>query len=595
MRKPMITLMLAAVALSAWASDIGVKATVTAGRVALGTALQYTITVSGIQNIQPPVLPAVDGFDVRYSGPATRVSVINNTYAVEESFNYVFIPLKEGKFTIPAIPVDVKGQTFTTEAIPVEVLPAGAEVSPAPDAGVKGKDLESRMKLLMGVAREKAYVGEAVPLTVRLYVNQLSLQELSFPEIAQEGFRLDPFTEPKQFQETADGSAWQVVEFSTLLYPLKPGETNIAPALVRGSLLFKAEPSRDTSGGIFDDGFFGNFFSSYQKRPVTISSNAAKFDVRPLPEEGKPADFSGAVGEFDFKVEASPREVKSGDPVTLRMILTGMGNMKGVSLPVFKADGFKVYDPQIKDEAGRRVLEQVIIPTDTKVTEVPALKFTYFDVPSGSYRTLERGPFPLKVAPSASGDEFQAMGFARPSAVSAPETLGRDIVFIKDNPGRLEQRTQGMSGRIVFYAMIAIYLQVWGAALVFYLRRRRLLDDPKFARQIASAREARRMFHLAGERLAAGDTKGFYDALEKGLRDYFVARLGVLPGGMDTASIEKALTGIRLDGKYLAGVRDIFKAAEHARFAGMPAGVSAMRTHLADAEDIVRAVERRSR
>jgi hypothetical protein len=595
MRKPIITFILVSVAAAALASDIAVKATVTTGLVALGTAMPYTITVSGVQNLQPPVLPPMDGFDVRYSGPATRVSVINNSYEVEQSFNYILIPLKEGKFTIPAVTVDVKGQALTTEPIPVEVVPAGAATSSSPDAASKAQDIESRLKLLMGLARDKVYVGEAVPLTVRMYVNHLSIQELSFPEIAQDGFRLEPFTEPKQFQEVLDGVNWQVVEFSTLLYPAKPGEIRVAPGMVRGSLLFKAESPRDTAGGIFDDGFFGNFFSSYQKRPLTLTSNAAKIDVLPLPEEGKPADFSGAVGEFDLKVEASPIEVKSGDPVTLRMILTGVGNMKAVSLPVFKADGFKVYDPQIKDEAGRRVLEQVIIPTDTKVSEVPALKFSYFDTRSGNYRTIERGPFPLKVAPPASGEEFQAMGFSRPAAVALPETLGRDIVFIKDSPGRLAQRSGGITGRIVFYAMIAIYLQAWVGGLVFYLRRRKMTEDPKFARQVASAREARRRFQLAAERLAGGDAKGFYDALENGLRQYFVSRLGVLPGDMDMASVDKALMGARVDGKHAAGMRDIFKAAEHARFAGMSAGESDMRTHLALAEDMVRAVERRLR
>jgi hypothetical protein len=432
-------------------------------------------------------------------------------------------------------------------------------------------------------------------LTLRRYVNQLSVQDLSFPEISQEGFQLDPFAEPKQFQDTLAGVNWQVVEFSTVLYPSKPGELIISPALVRGALLFKNTDQNDQRGGIFDQGFFSNFFSNYQKRQVTITSRAVKLNVLPLPEEGKPADFSGAVGQYDLTVDASPLKVKAGDPVTLRMALTGVGNLKAVKMPVFNAPGFKLYDPQIKDDVARKTLEQVIIPTDVKITSVPVVRLSYFDTAAGAYKTIERGPFPLEVSAPATGEEFQAVGFAQPSLVSAPETLGRDIVFIKDNPGRLEKSSSRGMHDILFYILLVVYVQVWAGFLVFYLYRQRLLNDPRFARQVAAAREAYRMLQVARDRLRAGHMKPFYDVLESTLRDYFVQRLELAPGLADVATIGQVLKEIKVEEKYILNMEDIYAAAEQVRFAGMVMPDDKMRTHLADAEDIIRAVERRVR
>jgi hypothetical protein len=576
----------------AFALDISVKATVSDSRVAMGNALRYTVTVNGAQDLQQPALPAFDGFDVRYTGPATQVSIVNNSYSVEQSFNYLLVPLKEGKFTIPSASVNIKGLYMTTEPIEVEVLPAGTAIAPAGASPDPQQDVQSRLKLLVNVAKDTVHVGEGVPLVLRLYVNQLSLQDLAFPEIVQEGFQLDPFADPKQFQDTLQGVNWHVVEFQTVLYPSKTGELVIAPALVRGALLFKNTNQNDQGNGIFDQGFFSNFFSSYQKREVTVTSRAIKLNVLPLPDEGKPADFSGAVGVYDLTVEAAPLKVKAGDPITLRMTLTGPGNMKTVRMPVFQSPDFKLYDPQIKDEAGRKTLEQVIIPTDVKITSVPPVRFSYFDTGSGAYRTIERGPFALEVTAAATGEEFQAVGFDHPLTVSTPETLGRDLVFIKDNPGRWE-KNKGREKNLIFYILLAVYLQVWAGFLAFYFYRQRLLNDPRFARQVAAARQAFRTLQEARDRLRAGHMKPFYDILERALRDYFVQRLEIPPGKVNVALLRDALKALKVEEKYITFLEDIYAAAEQVRFAGVVMPDDKMRTHLADAEDIVRAVERR--
>lgn len=597
MRKFIFGVILAAASAAVtFAADVSVKAVVNDNRGFVGTGFAYTITVNGAQDVPAPVLPALDGLDVRYVGPATRVSVINNAYSIEQSFNYSIVPLKEGRFVIPSVTVDVKGQILQTEPIPVDILPSGAKpaVSDAGGAPVK-EDIEGRLKLLMGTPRERVYIGEAVPLTVRLYVNQLALQDLSFPQITADGFQIDPFTEPRQFQETLQGVNWQVVEFSTFLFPSRAGEVVVPSVLVRGSLLFKASQSRDPSGGFFDEGFLSSFFTSYQKRAVTVKSLPLKLDVLPLPEEGKPVDLSGGVGEFDLSVDVAPLKVKAGDPVTVRMMLSGAGNMKAVRMPVLEGAGFKSYDPQIRDEPGRKILEQVLIPVDVNCRQIPAIRFSYFDPKAGVYRAIERGPFVLEVAPPVSGEEFQAVGFSQPVAVTSPEQIGRDIIFIKDDPGMFKRHSGHMARHALFYIALVVFVQVWAAFLAFYVYRRRLLKDPHFARQRGAAREVYKVFDQAKEHINAGAVKAFYDVLENGLNDYFVLRLELPPGRAEFSSLEVSLKTLKVDEKLIAALEDIYAIAERARFAGSAVTQTDMRTHLADAEDIVRAVERRAK
>ena len=118
----------------------------------------------------------------------------------------------------------------------------------------------------------------------------------------------------------------------------------------------------------------------------------------PLPEEGKPEGFSGAVGKFGFNVSVSPTEVKEGDPITLRMTVNGEGNLTAFEMPSLSSkDNFKLYDPQIIEKDNIKKSEQVIIPNSAEVIQVPKIQFSYFDPDLKRYQTITRGPFPITV------------------------------------------------------------------------------------------------------------------------------------------------------------------------------------------------------
>lgn len=576
----------------ACAEEISFEASVQDNRVPMGTGVALSLKVQGEKDVEPPQLPDIEGFETRYTGPTTHVSVINGVYSKAKIFNYVLLPLKEGKHTIPSFELTLKGQVYRTQPIDIEILPAGQPGSSGSAQPGGAVDLSSRIKLHLLVSRTECYVNETLPVVLKLYYQELPLQDITMPEFKNEGFVVGDYAQPRQYEETMDGVKYHVVEFRTSISPLRTGQLQVGPVVINANMLYKIDTGRNSGGNkIFDDDFFSGFFSSYQKRPLTISSRPFELKVKPIPDEGRPADFSGAVGHFDLQVEVGPVEVRAGDPVTLKATVFGSGSLKNIRMPQVVSEGYKVYDPQIKEEGGRKIMEQVLIPTRPDVKSIPALSFNYFDPVRGQYMTVTRGPFPVRVTAPEPGQEFQAVGYANARALPLNEDLGRDIVFIKDQLGRVQDSRGSLSRALPFYFVLVLFLNLWGIFFGIYLYRQRLLTDTAFARRQRAPKAARAAWALADQAASAGQTKAFYEALEQGLRAFLSDALS-LPLG--EAFGERAYEEMRLervpDG-IIARLRALEDKIELARFASAVSSADEMHRSLEEAKAVTRAVE----
>jgi hypothetical protein len=579
------------------AEDISFEATVDADKVPMGTAAQLTLTVHGSQDVKQLDLPSIDGFESRFVGPSTQVSVVNGAYSTAQSFTYVLLPLKEGTFTIPPIELQIKGQVYRTQPITMQVVPASAGGTTGqsdPDSvPLTTEALSDKIFFAGALPRTQCYVNEQIPVVFKLYVNQLSLQDITLPDMKQDGFTLSAYDQPKQYAQTINGRQFQVVEFTARLTPAHAGTLTVGPAMVTGNILYKTNVHRNPLGNsVFDDSFFANFFGGIQKKAVTVTSAPLQLAVRDVPVEGKPPDFSGAVGQFTFEASVSPSQIKVGDPLTLRMTVTGLGNLKNITLPAVHDDRFKTYDPTIKDEDGKKSLEQVIIPTKEEIKEVPALSFAFFDTSFGQYRTITQGPFPIQVTPPAKGEEFQAVAFTG-KPLAAEETLGKGFVFIKDDAASLTRKGSVLKEGILFYGALFLYLSLWGASLAFYLFRRKMSNDPGFARRMTAYREASLALKEAKARMEAGDAKDFYDLLVVLLRVYLSRKLDVPPGEVEGKAMADVLDRHGVDKKKVQLLEDILARADEVRFASHQVPLEEMQRHFLDAGEILDAAERR--
>jgi hypothetical protein len=310
-----------------FAKEINFEASIDKKKASLGSSITLNLSFHGVQDVSAPELPDIDGFDWRYLGPSTRMSIINGQISSSVTHMYTLVPLKVGTFEIPSFSIEYKGETYTSLPIQIEIVhgpvarPQDAQQgSPKEDI----QDLKDRIFLIMQVDKNRAYVNEVIPLTIKLYINNLAIRDIQYPEFAHEGFSIDKFSEPRQYRETMGGAVHDVIEFNTNIFGMRTGELKLGPAELKCNLIVKKQSRRKRSPFLFDDDFFGSdifddFFGRYETYPLNLKSVDMPITIMALPEQGRPDGFSGALGDYNFYLEADPKEVKVGDPITLKM------------------------------------------------------------------------------------------------------------------------------------------------------------------------------------------------------------------------------------------------------------------------------------
>lgn len=584
----------AAVCRPLFADDVSLTATVDSNRVTLGNSTHLILKVSGTQKAEPIELPAMDGFETKYLGPQSEVSIVNGNYSASKSFIYVLFSNKAGKFTIPSLSMTIDGKPYQTQPIEVSVEDApstSTSTDPKTSGAPTAVTLQDKIMLMVAAPKKEMYLHEQVPLSIKLFYGGVNISDVQYPSLDTTGFTKTDFGEPEQTQQVLNGMGFNVVHFKTSISPTRAGELTIGPAQLQANILYKSE-SQPISG-TFGTDIFDNFFTSYERRPFTVTSEVVKVNVLSLPEEGKPENFSGAVGKYEFTATATPVDVKVGDPITLRMKVASDGDLKTVTMPSFSDPHFKTYDPQIKDEGREKILEQVIIPTSTDVKEVPAVSFSYFDTESKAYKTVTQGPFSVIVSPPNPGDEFKAVGFesAAPLARS-PEEVGKGIIFIKEHMDDLRPKGHHFYNAWIFWLIVILYVCVWAAGLAFYFVRRRLKTDTRFARKLKAPRQAREGLEKTKSLMQHKDAQGFYSAAVKTLNEYIGNRLHIPSGGLTGDAVVRILNQKGFDAEVILAIKHIFETADMVRFASVRPDEQQMKKDFEQLKAVIEGLEK---
>ena len=559
-----------------FAQDINFEVTVDRVKVSLGSSVQLSLNFYGTQNVSAPDLPQIEGFDSRYLGPSSRMSIVNGQVSSSITHLYTLIPLKVGKFTIPSFTVEYKGKQYTSDPIPMEVVQGPVATAPS-QGGVSQantQDLEDRVFIVMQPGKKKAYVNEIIPLTIKLYINKFAVRDIQYPEFEHPGFSVDKFDEPKQYQEVLGGISYNVIEFSTHVFGMHPGDLQLGPATLQCNLILKKESSRRPRS-LFDDEFFGsnifdNFFGGYETYPLSLKSVAIPVTILPLPEAGKPADFKGALGNYNFDLQANPREVKVGDPITLKMTISGEGNLKTVNIPALGLeDNFKVYEPEVKQDQAGKTFEQVIIPKSDTIEEIPRVSFSFFNTATGEYNTVTRGPIPIKVNPLPEGEELKVFGGSTEMAetVRKKENLGRDIIYIKDYPGTVQRKGRSLFKNKLFDAIHLLPLIAIICLLVFQKRKERLQSDVRYARRLRAPRKAKKNLSALRGVLSSGEQAKFFDVAFKTLQEYLGDKLHLSSSSITSSVVESELVPRNIDKGTLDKINNCFNYCDLARYA----------------------------
>ncbi|MFH1678948.1 MAG: BatD family protein [Candidatus Omnitrophota bacterium] len=568
----------------ALAKDISFEVTVDRNKVVIGQALQLNLAFHGTQNISAPQLGNVEGFDARYLGPSTMVSIVNGVVTSSITHVYTLVPLKTGTFTIGPFSVGVQDKALASKPITIEVVSApsrGQQYSPSQalqesaSSKIDAEELRERIFLTINAGKRKVYLNEIMPLTIKLYVNQLGVRDIQFPELETNDFSIEKFGQPKQYREEFSGVLYDVIEFTTDMFAIKPGEFTLGPVKLKCNLVIRRQNQRrrspindDFLGGLFNDDVFEDFFGRYEAYPLELKSTELPVTALPLPQEGKPEGFDGALGNFKLEVEATPLQVKAGDPITLKMTVKGEGNFDTLRPPKLQSkDGFKVYDPQVKQNEVEKIFEQVLIPDSEKVTYIPQINFSFFNTRTGQYQVLTHNPIPITVAPA---EESRTRLVELPQAqarAAQKEELGRDIIYLKNSPGKLRRIGYYFYQSFVFWLFQILSLILFIGIIIIHLKQRRLTTDQRYARRLRAPAKAKKGMQEVGRLLGECKTEAFFDAVFKTIREYLADRFHLPSGGVTAITIEEIAKEKGIAIEALDKINRIFADCDMARYA----------------------------
>ena len=327
----------------------------------------------------------------------------------------------------------------------------------------------------------------------------------------------------------------------------------------------------------FDDSFFNSFFGSYREKEVKVASPKLEMTVLSLPETGKPDTFSGAIGDFRLQVKAIPLEISKGDPVTLTMTVSGVGNFDRVQVPQLqKQKGWKSYSPSsefLKDgnvNRGKKVFEQALVAKESNLTEVPAVAFSYFDPESGTYKELVSAPIPIDMQEVEVAE--QSVPVPRQAAISsgkeavqtAPEKVEQllpGLAPLQLDAGQMNKQLEPLFAKKWFQVFCAVLLLAICGALFITIRKARFAGNPQLQRQKSMKQLLEKREREIEEHLQAADSRGFLVSSRTAIQE----QLGLL-WNTEAAAITLADLQKRLPQDSV--LCTIFNAADESAYSG---------------------------
>ena len=593
-QKLLIVLSFIGIALCAYADEVVFKAQAPK-QVVVGRPFQISYTVNHrSRDLQAPEFTDFDVLSGPYSSTSSSTSFTNGhmSSSYEQTYTYMLMARKAGTFTIGPATIKVSGDRIQSNGVRIEVLPEDQPSSNSPQSGQTGgagqtatrsnssqsgqASASSENIFIRTIAtKTRVHEQEALMVTYKLYFANVDVAQLTnnikLPEFT--GF-LKQELEQGEIQtelEHYNGRNYQTaVLYRTILYPQHSGDIAIDPAHFEAILRVQTQ---QRVRSIFDD-----FFGSYTNVTKALTAPGVTIHVAPLPG-GKPAGFSGGVGKFTLTPSISQTEVQANEAVTIKLDISGAGNMKLLKTPAIDwPEGFEPYDPKVTNNfktttsgvSGTKSIEYLAIPRSGGEYTIPSVKFSYFDIEDKAYKTLSTPEYTIRVkrgngANGANGEngETPVISYTQKEDI---KQLGTDIRYIdtKAPKGNTEYSVQDTDFIWVWYAAPSILALI----LLIILRKQiKEASDLTRMRYKRANKVAQKRLKAASKALKANDKDAFYAAIEQAAWTYLSDRLSIPTADLNKDNIASLLTQKGVSDALIAEVKNVLSTAEFARYA----------------------------
>lgn len=544
--------------------------------------LEYTLNKEG-DNLKVPTL---EGFDL-LMGPSVGQSFYSSningkmTQNVTFSYTYILEGTKKGTFQIPGATVIIDGKEYTSNALKIEVVEgsrnsngnqAATNRPVQPDANATVND--NNLFVKVEVSRRSLYMGESLMATIKVYtkVDLVNLGRTKFPDF--NGFLAEEVPTPQRIElvrEAVDGQIYNVGTIrKVLLYPQHTGEITIEPfeleCIVRQRLA--------NGGRSFFDEFFGNYKdvrAMRRSKPVTIQ-------VKELPQLGKPAGFGGTVGNVTMATSLSADTVNANDAITYKVTFRGTGNLKLLKAPTinFPLD-FEVYDPKESRDlnitengmAGSVSFEYLIIPRYSGDYKIPAIRFSYFDSQSNTYKTIAGAEYNIHVRKGADKGQVETSIGNQVKSFKKEDVrkVGEDIRYLKTEGLNLKAAGVRFFGTTLYWLALLIPFVLFVVGAVLNRRRIKANADIVRVKNKAANKMARKRLKVAASAMKNHNAEQFYDEVLKALWGYMSYKLNIDRAELNRDNISEILQSKGVEEDRIKEFIAVLDTCEYARYA----------------------------
>ena len=523
--------------------------------------IDFTMNADG-DNFSPP---SFEGFRI-VAGPSQQVSQswINGRSSFNKSYSYFLLPTQKGTLIIKQAAVEINGQIYKTNPIKINVTAAVQQPrDPNDEPQISADDA---IHLVAEISKGNPYVNEPITVVYKLYfsynIGITNWRELNKPKYNDFWSQNIDIKQLVAEEGKYNGERCRcVVLRKTVLYPQKSGKLEIEPL----SLDIDVQVPTNRR----------NFFGQVQvvEDNKRVSAGSKTISVKPLPEAGKPIDFSGAVGRFNFSVTPSKTTLKNGESLDLKVVASGTGNLKLFTLPKpVVPNSLEMYDPVHSEKVNTPLSgmngsisdSYTIIPQFKGKYPIKPMTFSYFDLSTGRYKTITSPEIVVNVLDGPSNAD-NTVASSNTGAAKMKVTAGEQFQFIKLNTSLSEMHKKDFFGSTLFYALTFLPLLII-PIIVLLKKKKEAIDGDVVGNKIKMSNKLAKKY-LSEAKMQLQNKEMFYVALEKAMHNFLKAKLNIETSEMSKDFIQELLLSRNGSAASVAAFIDLTKNCEFARYA----------------------------
>lgn len=533
--------------------------------------------------------PDFKGFTV-LSGPnpstQTSIQMINGsiTKSIVSSYNYTLRGNDVGSFTIGAAAITVDGKVYKTNTLPIKVTAGSSSQGSGQQGGSQqgttthtvnpdSKDIFVRAY----PSKRNPYQGEQVIVTYKLFT-KVGISSIrpktgsTYPGFWMQDL-VDPNQRTVQREEVIDGVRHITAEIKKVaLFPVRAGEVTVAPLILDVTAQYTKARQGGTGDPFFDQ-FFNGMFQSVDNVELTVQSETIKLNVKPYPENHKPATFKGATGNYTFTPELSSTNAKTNEAITLKFTVAGNGNIEMVELPEIKFPvDFEVYDPKINQNvkknasgiSGWKSFEYLIIPRAAGTFTIPAVPFSYFDPVQGIYKTSTSPEYTINVE---KGDGASADISYTAVHQQDIRYIGSDVRHLKLPPYSFHVIGKTFFGSWLFWTLPVLLIIGFFILIIATAKMRKQRRNVALMRNKKATKVARNRLKKGYTYLKNNQPDAFFEENTNALWGYLSDKFTIPRAELSRDTVYERLSVKGISDEYIKEIVDIIDAGEFARYA----------------------------